>query len=80
MSVLQENVTNNSFPVPGIVRAAACYEMKDVEIQVMVYLCAATSSGSILLFVVLNVDKGSHWRQLSLGNLVSMIVKNKGNE
>lgn len=54
MSVLQK--ANNSSLVPGIVRAA-WDGMLDVEIQVMAYLSTATSDGSILLFIVLNVDE-----------------------
>lgn len=71
-------MTNNSSLLPGIVRAA-WDGMLDVEIQVMGYLDAATSGGSILLFMVLIVDEGPCWRQLSLGSVreVSVIFKNK---
>lgn len=75
MSVLQENVTNNSLPEPGIVKAAH-YRILDVEIQVVAHLSTATSSGSILLYVVFNVDKGEHWMRESLGSSIS-ITKNK---
>lgn len=53
--------------------------MLDVEIRVMGYLSAATSGGSILLFIVLNVDEGPCWSQLSVGSIkeVSIIFKNK---
>lgn len=70
-------MTNSSL-VPGIVRAA-WDGMLDVEIRVMGYLSAATSGGSILLFIVLNVDEGPCWSQLSVGSIkeVSIIFKNK---
>lgn len=74
MSVLQENVTNNSLPAPGIVKAA-CYRILDVEIQVVAHLSTATSCGSTLLYVVLNVDEGEQWMSESLGCSISVTKK-----